>query len=237
VNIGGSVDAPGHGLSGRIIAGANNTPGGNIGKVVIQGNLQSEANSQSGLLYATGNIGIVTVGGNFRGSTAGNFAGSIAAGGSIASVLVKGDVVSGQIIAGGLTAKKGTTDLTIGKVTIDGFATLAQILAGYDLTYSPVNVDAQIGSVTFGGEVSSSVVWAGVHSATATSKISSLQDSSAITSKIGSITIKSFLASCSFAAQQITAFHLSGSAYPLHKGPENDFFPGIGSNVLIEVNL
>lgn len=193
-----------------------------------------------------GRIASVSIGGSIIAGTDTSPAGTyfrnatIQAGNDIGSVTVRGSLIGNTnpdgnmpviISARGREFPVPGSDLAIGKVTIGRRVENARILAGYNpgLTSdpTPVNADAQIGSVTVGGDwVASSIVAGAV--AGADNQFGSDDDfrisgpgttnNPSIDSKIGSITIKGLVIGTpgggsdhfGFVAQQIGAFKAVG---------------------------
>ncbi len=153
---------------------------GNLGPVTVGHDLvggkngNSHDNSDTGVIEASGRITSVTIGGSIIAGT--NFStgtleasGAILAGDDIGSITVKGSILGNAGVGHGATpvliSARGqhtpgaTTDLAIGKITVTHRVESARLLAGYNLSLSPVNADAQIGPVTVGGDwIASSLV-------------------------------------------------------------------------------
>lgn len=177
VTIGGSIFGGSQTGSGSIELGE-----GNIGKVKIGGDLRGGSITGgdvstvgSAHIYAD-RIGSVVIGGSvIAGSDDGTggmgMNASITANLDIGSITVRGDVIGssgagGDLVrpvfsARGQASPGATSDLAIGKITIGGNVERAQILAGYS-HLTPVNGNAQIGSVIVRGDWIASNLVAGV---------------------------------------------------------------------------
>jgi hypothetical protein len=137
--------------------------------------------------------------------------GSIAVKGSVVGTVGDaGDKTPVVFSAGGQAAPTATTDLAIGRLSIGGRAERMNVLAGHQVSGEPSNGNAQIGTVTVGGDWLASNLVAGVENYGANGKddapggdddinfgdgrdhiIDNLSDSIA---KISSITIKGGIA-------------------------------------------
>jgi hypothetical protein len=128
-----------------------------------------------------------------------------------------------------------TTDVAIKSVTVNGRVEFARILAGYTFDLSPVNADAQIGSVTVGGDWIASSIAAGVVDGgngfgnSLDAKISDANDAPNVVSKISSIVIKGQALGTSggtdsfgFVAEQLGKFSVGGTLVVLTPGAHND---------------
>ncbi len=158
-------------IGGSLIGGTGDSSGhieagGELTTVTITGNLQGGSISGSASLQDSGivtarRIGTMTLGGSLIagvGTTSGSFVnnGAIRSENDIASLTIKGSVIGKaanpgvMITARGQLNPAGTTDLAIGKLTVNGRVEGAQILAGYrsGTFATPQNADAQIGPVS-----------------------------------------------------------------------------------------
>jgi hypothetical protein len=239
---------------------------GDIGRISIGGNLVGGSITgtqgnlvESGVLSSiNGRIGSVVIGGSVLAgrdeSTGGALidSASIRAALDIGSIVVKGSVV-GTIGSGGdrtpvTFAAKGqaapteTVDLAIGKVFIGGHATRLNVLAGFDfgtiLNPNPANGNAQIGTVSIGGDWVASNVVAGVENfgANATDDDGFVDDEinfgdandhiinglASSIAKIGSIIIKGVVAGTmaggdhfGFVSHAIGSLKISGTTVPI----------------------
>jgi hypothetical protein len=147
--------------SGSIRAGQGGIQPGLIGAVTVKGALTGGLGPQSGWVLSEGKIASVTVNGSSVG-------GSIRAGDDIGAVTFKGDIDTVGVVARGQATPGATTDLAIGKITVLGNAISSRFRAGYDTldsfytTLTPVNPDAQIGSVFVKGNWTTGDILAGV---------------------------------------------------------------------------
>lgn len=230
VTIGGSLIG-GSKLSTGAVSSEGDMAFVKIGRDLVGGSISGMMpNLQgSGFIESDKRIGSVFIGGSviagMDNSTAGAllFNATINAERDIGSVTVKGGLIgnvtpNGQslviINAIGQATPTASTDLAIGKVSIGGRVEFARILAGYDDSSPPfgVNADAQIGSVSVGGDWIASSIVAGAVNLGANgapgggddninfgndrdAKIDEMlatgqPESATIISKIGSITIK-----------------------------------------------
>ena len=245
---------------------------GDIGPVMIAhdligGSITGSASlDRSGAIESDGRISSVTIGDsiisgidNSTGSLIHNA--TIRAANDLGSLVVKGSLIgnAGDGTPGNLSpviiSARGqaaplpagaTTDLAIGKISIGGRVEFANILAGYDVSLSAVNGDAQIGAVSVGGDWAASNLVAGAkNAASGNTKFGDGNDASIsagslnITAKIASVTIAGQLfgtpASVSstdqfgFVAQQIGTLKIGGNTVaipanntPQPVGPSND---------------
>jgi hypothetical protein len=182
VSIGGSLIGGAVGPLGSS-AGGNVRSDGDMGTVrighdVVGGSITgSDSLNGSGTIVSQGRISSVTIGGSIISGTdtsTGTLTNNatIRAANDIASIIVRGNLIGNTnpigdspvvISARGQSVPGLTTDLAIGKVTIDGRGENARILAGYEMfDLIPLNADAQIGSVTIGGDWIGSSIAAGV---------------------------------------------------------------------------
>jgi hypothetical protein len=184
VSIGGSL------LGGSPLGGSTSISGeisssGDMGPVKIGHDLTggsitgSDSLDRSGVIIAGGRIVSVIVGGSIisgTDSSIGNLTQpTIRAGDDIGSLTVKGSVI-GSVPVGGSPpvvisargqaisslAPGAKNDLAIKSITTGGRVEWAEIRAGYGTDLLPVNADAQIGTVTVGGDWISSTLIAGV---------------------------------------------------------------------------
>jgi len=266
----GEVTTPGGDYTGLI-------HGKSIASVVIGSALVGGDGILSGGLLAEENIGTVTVSSISGG--AGSRSGLIAAKGDLTSVKIKNALVGGDASDSALIAAGGTLgsveasqvsggsegsrprisagDL-IKKVTISGFASEADILAGYSIFGSAVNPDAQIGTVTIGtpgsnSEESPASYLSGVNIvagiATGSDGVFGTFDdaviastvNSALFSKIASVIINgeirssssSGLSSYGVIAEQLVSVKLAGSNLSLNSGVLNDFYKRFTTSIPI----
>lgn len=206
----GKVSGTGRGLGpvsvgGSLLGGAGEDTGGifggAIGKVTIGGDVRGGAGPDSASIRADdAAIQSLTIGGSVF-SGAGLGSALIGAAKDLPSVTIKGSligtatqnaIISAQVRSGGTP---NTPNLAIGKLSIGGRVEFAEILAGYDGTDAE-NGDAQIGSVTVGGDWIASSIAAGVlrgvdgFFGTADDTQIALDNSANLHSRIGSVMIK-----------------------------------------------
>ncbi|HJZ93594.1 MAG TPA: hypothetical protein VKE40_22145 [Gemmataceae bacterium] len=227
VRIGGSL------IDGNILAS------GGLRSATIGGSVRGGAGLESGAISANGNIGTLTIGGSLV-SGSGNLSGSIRSERSIGSVTVRGSVLGtsahpATIFARGPAQPAGPADIAIGSLHIGGRAEFADIRAGYNSLGAAVNADAQIGSVTVGDWVASSLsagVDPGADGKFGTAddaKITGGTDTPGVVSRIGSVVIRGQALGTvggtdhfGFVAQQVGSLSVAGTVIPLQSGPVND---------------
>lgn len=153
-------------VGGRVLKGS-------VGFDIFGGSISgSQSNTYTGAILA-GSLGTFTVGGSiFAGhdTSTGSFlvSGGIISRTEIGTITIKGAVIgtsstSAFILANGASAPTATSDVAIGKLVIGGRAENALIGAGYSLETGLIsNGNAQIGSVTVGGDWITSSIFAGV---------------------------------------------------------------------------
>ena len=220
---------------------------GHIGTLAIDGNVTSGANSgtggiaNSGAIRSTADILSLTIGGAVTGTAANPV------------------VISAQ--SGPATSGKPKTDLAIKSVTIDQDATYLNLLAGYGPAVAtssntiaagaalgtPLDGTAQIGTVTFEGDLSASNVVAGVKPGSSgffgtsgDTAIAASTANAALFSTIASIIVDGTATgnstpadSFGFVAQQVTAVQVGGTAITLHAGPNNDHLVVVSGNLVV----
>ncbi len=256
VSIGGSVI----GGDGEVTGGIQTA--GSIGSVKIGGDLRGGETqgfniNRSGFITSLGAIGNITIGGSVVAGAAvgGNSvqsSGIIAVGDDLGSLVVKGSLVGNStnyvsIVARGKGGAFTGPDLAIKSITIGGRVENTNILAGYSESARGLNADAQIGSVSVGGDWIASSILAGINPFT-DGKIGTaddrellggedfgsgpVKDSNALTSKIASIVIKGGVFGTpglttdtfGFGAQEIVSFKIGSVTLPLKPGVANDVF-------------
>lgn len=177
VAVGGSLVGGPAAFSGEIFSG------GDMGAVKVGGNITSAsivagALDGSGLIESGGRIAGVTVGGSIVAGVDNSSGGgllksaSIRAAADIGAVAVKGslvgsvgsggDVTDVIISAGGQAFPTAIKDVAIGQISVGGRVERTRILAGYNGNLTPVDGNAQIGTVTVGGDWVASDLVAGV---------------------------------------------------------------------------
>ncbi len=218
VIIGGSlVGGTGTGSGG--ISASHNLDSVKIGRDLIGASIGSGQASitDSGYIFALQHIGSIEIGGSIISGTDSSTSGSlfgnatIRAGDDIGSITVKGDIAGNQlgsdissvVISARGQATPGAADVAIGKITVGHRVEQVKVLAGYigvsgsgSTGPTAKNADAQIGTVSVGGDWIASDLVAGVKNISLQSfgdsndaKISGGTDDPNRTSKIGSITI------------------------------------------------
>ena len=232
------------------------------------GSIRSAATTDligSGYIESDTRIRSISIGGSIIAGTDSSTGGdlirnaSIRADGDIGSLTVKGGLIGNVgsqgnsfviISASGQATPGATTDVAIGRITIGGRAEYAQIFAGYDTTLDPMNADAQIGTVTVGGDWAASSIVAGSVNLGANlmtgggddnvnfgdeadAKITDPGESMTINSKIGSITIAGQVFATpstfvndverfGFVSEQIGALKIGAATFALNPGKGND---------------
>ena len=137
--------------------------------------------------------------------------------------------------ARGQAIPSATSDVAIGKITIGGRVERALILAGYSST-TPLNGNAQIGSVTVGGDWRASSLVAGIQDFAADGFgngddiVYPTPAVDGIFSRIASVTIKGRITGTGtagdhygFTAQQIGAFKAGGVKLSLTEATDSGF--------------
>lgn len=160
VNIGGSLVGTAN-FTGRIFAI------GDIGALAIAGDVIGGSASGNTSLAESGYIGgrsinLLTIGGSIMAgldNTSGTFTNNGAARvqNNLKEVLITGSMIGNStnpviISARGQAVPTATADVAIGKLTVLGHVDHALIMAGYDPSGAGVNADAQIGTVSVGGD-------------------------------------------------------------------------------------
>jgi hypothetical protein len=222
VTIGGSLVVGNGSLSGAIKAGKD------IGKVSIKNNLDGRDNSFAGFSTIEGrDIASVTVGGFLE-------SGVVRAKQQLGAVSIGGYVHNSLILGHGEADAVGV-DIAIKSVKVKGSVIGSQIIAGfYFLTAgADGNADAQIGSITVGGDWIASSAAAGVNPSDSqfgdgNDGAVGFSNDSAIISRIASIAIKGQVIGSTavdhfgFVAQHIGSVKIGGFPVKLTAGPIND---------------
>jgi hypothetical protein len=266
----GSIIVKG-GLLGGSAESTGGVDAGSIGLIEVGSGLTGGTFSSttdvdhSAYIRAQDNIKSAIIGGGLTAGTetgggAMTFSAAVQAGGAIGSLKVEGSIVGSAgdavVISGeGPKVTYSTTtnkplekhDVAIGSLVVEGSATYAQILAGYDIgspsgpAISPKNGDAQIGSVKIGGDLIASDIIAGVKTAAGDTNFGLATDSAiglgtpaatdGIYSTIASIVVGGEIEGTNatvdmfgIEAQYIVSIKSGGLALPLTKGPGNDGF-------------
>ena len=252
LTIGGSLLGGSKYMSGIVVALDELTT------VLIKGDIRGGSASgtddlnNSGTVFS-GRIGSMTLSGSLiagTDNTSGQFHnnGTILAGNDIANLKISGSVLGNstnpaQIFARGQLSPSGTTDLAIGKLTIDGRVEQGLIFAGKPFSSATTNwnADAQIGPVIVGGDwIASSLVAGaapgvnGQFGDADDTKLSggSVKDVANVFSKITSIVIGGQVIGTptlltdhyGFVAENIGSFKAKGgsTSYTLTSGNSND---------------
>jgi hypothetical protein len=215
--IAGNVEGGTSDGSGSIEVGLGPTlTGGTIGSLTIGGDVIGGSQSGSGELAGAGaifatHIKTLTIGGSLiagTNNTTGTFFadGAVLALFNLGSITIKGSLVGNPRVPAAITAGGQQTvtkgkDLAIGSVTVNGRVEFGLIEAGVAtltaLAYQPVDADAQIGSVTIGGDWIASSVAAGAvagrfgfgEDTDAKMSGAEVRDDPNVSSAIGSVTI------------------------------------------------
>ncbi|MGA3170596.1 MAG: hypothetical protein ABSE62_06240 [Chthoniobacteraceae bacterium] len=213
--------------------------------------------TDTGYIQAAG-IGTMTIGDELQSGTVGT--GGINTSGAIRSTSTIGSLTIGSLMGNAANPAiisavgianlsiNSTSDVAIGRITVTGSATYADILAGYnDDTQSGaaplgtgVSANAQIGTVTIGGTLEATNIIAGLGPGTgaayfgtaASAPLSGggVTDYPAILSKISKVIIAGAVESTGnagaygIAAQYIASAKVDGAVLSLLAGPDNDTF-------------
>jgi hypothetical protein len=165
-------------LNGSLLGGTGDDSGffyssANMGPVSIKGSLiggNSGADDllRSGGILSGGRIASVTIGGSIVAGIPGGIgrvfqSARISADNDIGSLTVKGNIIGTAQASITISARgqavQTATDLAFGSIKVGGRIEFARILAGYAVNLSAVNANAQIGTVTVGGDwIASSIV-------------------------------------------------------------------------------
>jgi hypothetical protein len=248
-------------IGGSIRGGTNNMTGvvaadGTITSITVNGNVVggSASGSQdltwSGGIFGSRILTLVLNGSLIAGrdTTTGTYSlnGVIGAQDDIVNATIKGHLKGNNtnpamIVARGQVNPTATTDVAIGTLTVNGRAEFAQIMAGvFPGNMGPQNADAQITSVTIGGDwVSSSItagVFAGIDAKYGTAddvKVAGagVKDVAGLSSKITSLTIggqaygsPSILDHFGIVAENVGSLKVGGTVMTLFAGNGNDDF-------------
>lgn len=185
-------------------------PNGGFGHVDIEGSARSSGHGGAGL-FATGNIGLLEIGGDLLGTGQAPF----------------------TISARGAAAPGGAIAAAIAAVTITGKAEFASILAGYMPDGSADNANVQIGSVSVGGDWRASSLAVGVDAGddgffgNADDRL--ITGGNGAVARIARITIKGSVFGTDladdhfgFVAEELGKLKIAGELVPLTSGPRND---------------
>jgi hypothetical protein len=197
-----------------------------------------------------GRILNLTIGGSViagTDNTTGSFSnsGAIRTDQQLGTVTIKGSLIGNStnpvlITAARNSAPTATSDLVIGKLTVNGRVELAKIIAGVERNGAEVNADAQIGPVTVLGDWVSSDLVAGANKGgdglfgtgdDIKQSGGGVKDLPVTLSKIASMTIGGQVVgnidefkNYGFVAENIGALKIGGNTFPLITGNTNDFF-------------
>ncbi|HJZ94165.1 MAG TPA: hypothetical protein VKE40_25095 [Gemmataceae bacterium] len=214
----------------------------NIGHDIVGGDIFGPGSLRDSGTIAARRLGRVTVGGSIFAGTASNGgtlaqSGAILAIDDIESIIVRGNLIGSstnrvQIYARGQPTPTAGADFAIKSLRIGGRVEGAWIFGGVDLNGVAVNGNAQIGTVTVGGDWVASSMTSGC-----TSTDGFLGDANdaalpgATESRIGSINIAGQVfgrrgsnETFGIFAQEIGSFRLAGVSIPLTPGQGNDTF-------------
>jgi hypothetical protein len=241
ITVGGSL------IGGSVLQSGTLISSKGTGPATIRGNVLGGGGSRSGGLFVDGqgDLPAVTVGGSVVGGTGTTLSGFITANGVLGTVKVAGSLVGTAAnpvtIAGrGLAAlaATATADVAIKSLSVGGRAEFARILAGYSFDLAPVDVDAQVGSITVGGDwVASSVAAGAVDGGNGfgnvlDARITDATDDPDIVSRIGVVVIKGQAVGTAaagdhfgFVAEQVASLKVGGTTIPLTPGSNNDDAP------------
>jgi hypothetical protein len=253
-------------IGGSLIGGTNNFSGeissnGDMGAVKIThdfigGSITGSASlDSSGVIETTGGrIASVTIGGSIVSGSDDSILGALTnnatihSANDIGSLTIKGSLIGNLSLNGashvvisarGQAVQGATTDLAIGRISVGGRVEFADILAGYGTNLNPVNGDAQIGSVTVGGDWAGSSLVAGAKNAlSSNTNFGDANDASigvgttGIIATIAGVTIKGQVFGTpdsvsdtdhfGFVAQLVGPIKIGGIAIPLADGAHND---------------
>ena len=264
VTIGGSL-LGGSGFGSGQISAAFDIAALTIDNDLVGGSANGSSTLENSGLIIAGRIGTLTISGSLiagTDNTSGTFRnnGAIRVTDDIANLTIKGNLVGNLtnkalITARGQSIPAGTTDLAIGKLTVNGRVEFAQVLAGVNSADTPVavNADAQIGPVIVKGDWIASDLVAGAvaggdgkFGTTDDAKISGsgAKDVTTVFSKIVSINIGgqafgTFASSTDhfgFVAENIGSFKVKGgtTTFALVTGNGNDdFFVGLFNDLKV----
>jgi hypothetical protein len=253
---GGNEKMPSLTIGGSLIGSNFNSTGiisaFTAGRIKIGGDLVggsisgSEDTERTGFIQAI-RIGSIFIGGSIIAGTDtssgdADLNASIRATVSIGSITVKGSILGNSsvrplISANGKLGSSGANVIAIKSLSVAGRVEFADILGGYNTNGNgdPANPDAQIGTVTIGGDWIASNLVAGVIADNAffgdgdDDPITEPGEPDALISKITRIVIKGQVIGTGaigdhfgFVAQQIGSFKVGGTALPLTSGVGND---------------
>ncbi|HEX3151618.1 MAG TPA: hypothetical protein VHR66_26325 [Gemmataceae bacterium] len=241
-------------IGGDLMGGTGNSSGqifakGTLAALKITGNVVGGSVGGDNDLHNSGYVEAKRIGSlTIRGSLLAGFDFTIGTFGDNGAIRVVDDIGSANIgnIIGNFTnpvyisargkAVQTKTDLALGKLNVRGRVEYAQILAGYDPTGGGVNADAQVGSVSVGGDWVASSLVAGALATNAdfgdADDAAIVGGNSAIVSKIGKVTIRGQAIGTvggtdqfGIVAQVIGVLRVSGTKLPTTSGSD-DFFIG-----------
>ncbi len=160
VTIGGSIFGGTANYAGRIVGYGGES---DTGTIKIGHNIIGGAFTDTGMIYTTGIIENLTIGGSIFSGT-GSLSGSVRVYGKIGTMTVNGNLQGMAAHPVYVTAQDGlSSDTAFDNLTVKGKVDNARILAGFDpLSETPTNGKANIGKVTVGGNWIASDLVAGV---------------------------------------------------------------------------
>ncbi len=259
----GRVKAVGVSVGGSLVGGTGENSGeisslGAIGAVAIGGDVRgADANGiillDSGVIKGL-RLASVTLGGSLiagRTSAGGTLTGSgaIVATDDLGSIVVKGSLLGNEnnhasIFARGQAVPTATTDVAIHSVTVGGRVEFGWIFGGVNQFGVASNGNAQIGSVSVGGDWLASSLESG-----STSTDGFIGDANDATfnggtlARIASIVIGGAVVgepgttkTSGFFSGQIGAFKTGGVSFPLKPGAHNDIF-ALGAELRVGASL
>jgi hypothetical protein len=256
VKIGGSVLGGAGSRSGRIFSarGAGTIVVG--GDVVGGSALGTASLSESGFIHVK-RIGNLSIGGSLIAgtrTTSSTFVnnGAVRVDDDLGTVLIKGSIIGNAtnlaiISARGQAVPTATTDVAIGSLRVLGRVEFARILAGVDYNGAAKNADAQIGTVSVGGDwIASSMAAGAVPGALGfgegDSKMSGagVKDEAAISSKITRVTIGGQAMGTvsgtdhhGIVSESVDALKVAGVTFPTTAG-KDDFPIGITGDFTVK---
>lgn len=240
-----------------------------ISSVDIGGSLIGGTGTIFGMVVSSGEIAALKIGGDITGGVFADRIGTVTVGGSliagagaygsisamkdIRGITIRGDIrgIATQraaILAGGQGDFTGTSNLVIGRLTVQGSVIYGQIMAGYvqSIVFSFSSADAQIGPVVVGGNWIASNLVAGVDPGAdglwgTPDDFAFSNDRPNVNSKITSIVINGIVGGTpgvtgdhfGFVAQHIGSLVVRGAnaSYPLRAGASNDNILLVGSGL------
>ncbi len=133
-------------LAGALLSGMGTVGDGSVGSITLAKLLST--------IDVGGRLGAFTANSEVTGAT-------VHVANDLGALTVHGSVTDSTFTAQGQAVQGKTTDLAMGKITIDHSVVGSQFLAGYDLNSIGANPDAQIGAVVVKGDWTASNLVAG----------------------------------------------------------------------------